>query len=188
MEESELVMRAQRGDLAAYTELVQQHQDAVFRMAYLVLGDADDASDAAQETFIAVHRVLHRLDATRPLRPYLLKGVINRARNRRRSLSRYVGAVTRWLRETPLNGPDPESESLRHQEYDALYRAVQRLSSDDQAVIYLRYFLELSVAETAEVLGVEQGTVKSRLSRALQRLRAVVYRDFPLLSEGHQHE
>lgn len=58
----------------------------------------------------------------------------------------------------------------------------------DREVIYLRYFLELSVNETAEILNVEPGTVKSRLSRALVRLREVVKQDFPLLYEGRAYE
>ncbi len=62
---------------------------------------------------------------------------------------------------------------------------MRRLSRTDQEIIYLRYFLDLSVAETAEVLEVAPGTIKSRLHRALGRLRAIVEREFPSLAEGH---
>jgi RNA polymerase sigma-70 factor (ECF subfamily) len=55
----------------------------------------------------------------------------------------------------------------------------------DQQIVYLRYFLELSVAETAQALDIAEGTVKSRLSRALERLRGIIQQDFPVLAEGH---
>jgi RNA polymerase sigma-70 factor (ECF subfamily) len=65
-----------------------------------------------------------------------------------------------------------------------LWKAVQTLSLPDQQIIYLRYFLELSVAETAQALAIPEGTVKSRLSRALERLRGIIRQDFPVLIEG----
>ena len=67
-----------------------------------------------------------------------------------------------------------------------LWKAVQNLSVADQQIIYLRYFLDLPVMETAEVLQVAEGTVKSRLSRALDRLRGIIQQDFPVLAEGHE--
>ena len=65
-------------------------------------------------------------------------------------------------------------------------KAVQTLSLPDQQIVYLRYFLELSVAETAQALDVPEGTVKSRLSRALEKLRGIIQQDFPVLAEAHE--
>jgi RNA polymerase sigma-70 factor, ECF subfamily len=184
--DAELVSRARAGDTAAYELLVQQHQEAMFRLAYLMLGDRDDAADIAQDALIRAFRSLDQFDVSRPLRPWLLSITANLARNRRRSLGRYWGALRRlvWLDPTPTG--NVETETAQQLEAQALWKAVQQLNSTDQEIIYLRYFLELSVTETADILDVEAGTVKSRLSRALGRLRAVVEQHFPLLYEGSE--
>lgn len=185
MDEPTLIRRAANGDAAAWEPLVQAHQQAVFRLAYLLLGDADDAEDIAQETFLRAWNHLKRFDATRPLRPWLLSIASNLSRNRRRSAGRYLAALTRAFREQPKETPLDEA-SAQNTEANELWRAVQRLEMSDQQIIYLRYFLELSVIETAETLQVAEGTVKSRLSRALEKLRTVIHHDFPVLIEGRE--
>lgn len=185
MNESEQIVAARSGNEAAWTAVVQQHQAAVFRLGYLLLGDSDDAEDVAQEALIRAFYALDSFDTTRPLRPWLLQIVKNLARNRQRSLRRYLAAVQRWWQATPTHGEVSAATAFREQEAHALWQAVQQLAVHDQEVIYLRYFLELSVADTAAALGVAEGTVKSRLSRALIRLRTVVEREFPdLQKEG----
>jgi RNA polymerase sigma-70 factor (ECF subfamily) len=184
--DADLILRAQQGDPDAYEHIVRQHQEMVFRLAYLILGDAHDAEDTAQETFIRAYRHLHQFDPARPLRPWLLQITTNLARNRQRSVGRYLAALQRSLWMLPSETRTTENQHLHSSETQALYQAVQRLERIDQEVIYLRYILELSVQETAEVLQVEPGTVKSRLNRALKRLRGVVLRDFPLLVEGRR--
>lgn len=172
----------QRGDADAWDALVREHQQAVFRLAWLMLGDADEAEDAAQETFINAYKSRHRYDPALPLRPWLMRICANVARNRRRSAGRYFAA----LRRTLLNEPEPVSiaeHGMKHIDAQALWQAVRRLKNDDQIVIYLRYFLDMSEAEMAGALNVAQGTVKSRLHRALARLREVVQRDFPGLHQ-----
>ncbi len=179
--QADVVQRALRGDEAAFQLIVDEHREAVFRLAYLLLGDADDAEDLAQETFIRALRYLHRYDPERALRPWLLSIAANLARNRRRSLGRYWAALQRLAGQFPAESTTPESYSTQAFEADALWRAVRGLNGAEQEIIYLRYFLELSVAETAEALGVQPGTVKSRLHRALKRLREVIERDYPEL-------
>jgi RNA polymerase sigma-70 factor (ECF subfamily) len=178
--ELDLIKQAQRGDPGAWLQLVNQHQEAVFRLAYLLLGEADEAQDVAQEAFIRALHALDRFDPDRPLRPWLLRIAANLARNRRRAAGRYVAALKRWLqREPELIGPGPQETHAQQQEAQTLWQAVRRLGQADQEIIYLRYFMELSVAETAEAIGVAPGTVKSRLSRAMERLRQVIEREFP---------
>ena len=184
MSEANLIEQARQGDEVAWSGLVRQHQEAVFRLAYLLLDDADEAQDVAQETFIRAYYALDRFDLTRPLRPWLLRITSNLARNKRRSIGRYLAAVTRWLQhETDSGGPTPQEAHLQQWETQTLWRAIRQLRLTDQEIIYLRYFLELSVTETAEAVGVAPGTVKSRLHRALNRLRAVVTEEFPALQE-----
>jgi RNA polymerase sigma-70 factor (ECF subfamily) len=84
----------------------------------------------------------------------------------------------------PAHSGNLEEKSTRHMEANDLWKAVQNLSLPDQQVVYLRFFLELSVAETAQSLDIPEGTVKSRLSRALERLRGIIQQEFPVLVEG----
>lgn len=184
MSEANLIQQARRGDEVAWAMLVGQYQEAVFRLAYLLLADADEAKDVAQEVFIRAFYALDRFDSSRPLHPWLLSITTNLARNRQRSLGRYLAAVTRWFQTEPEPVmPNPGDEHLRQQEAKTLWQAVQRLSRADQEIIYLRYFLELSVEEAAEAAEIAPGTVKSRLHRALNRLRTTVMEEFPTLQE-----
>jgi RNA polymerase sigma-70 factor (ECF subfamily) len=172
----------QRGDADAWDALVREHQQAVFRLAWLMLGDADEAEDTAQETFINAYKSRDRYDPSLPLRPWLMRICANVARNRRRSMGRYFAAMRRAL----LNEPEPiniAEHGMKNIDSQALWQAVRRLKHDDQIVIYLRYFLDMPEAEMAGALNVAQGTVKSRLHRALARLREVVQRDFPGLHQ-----
>lgn len=185
MEESTLIRHAAKGDAAAWESLMRQHQEAIFRFAYLLLGDPDDAEDVAQESFLRAWKYLRRFDDSRPLKPWLLSITANLASNRRRSAGRYFAALVRAFRDEPTTSRI-EEKSAQNLEADELRSAVQRLSPDDQQIIYLRYFLDLSVNETAQVLQVAEGTVKSKLSRALEKLRNVIRHDFPVLSEGRE--
>ena len=185
MDEPTLIQRAANGDATAWEPLVLAHQQAVFRLAYLLLGDSDDAEDIAQETFLRAWKYLKRFDTTRPLQPWLLSITSNLASNRRRSAGRYIAALTRAFRAEPPSVTIEEKNS-QHLQANDLWKAVQTLNMPDQQIVYLRYFLDLSVAETAEVLKVAEGTVKSRLSRALDKLRTIIQHEFPVLSEGHE--
>ena len=186
MNEADLIRRARQGDDTAWEILVREHQQAIFRLVYLLLGDAAEAEDVAQEAFIRAFRALDGFDQTRPLRPWLLRIAANLAHNQRRSVGRYLQALTRMVRLSPEPVAFIGERSGEKWEAETLWQAVKRLSPADQEVIYLRYFLDLSEAETAAALDVAPGTVKSRLSRALGRLRGVVDQDFPDLREGRQ--
>jgi RNA polymerase sigma-70 factor (ECF subfamily) len=181
--EADLIRQARAGSDAAWESLVQQHQQAVFRLAYLLTGDAADAEDVAQEAFIRAFRSLERFDTARPWRPWVLSITANLARNRRRTIGRYLANLSRFARLNPEPVFNPEGQIVEQHRAQALWQAVRRLERPDQEVIYLRYFLELPVEEAAAVLQVAEGTVKSRLHRALIRLRAVVEAEFPQLRE-----
>ena len=171
--ENELVQRAQSGDEDAYEELVRANQGIAFRIAYLVTGNAAEAEDAAQEGFIKAYRALGRFRAGAPFRPWVLQIVANEARNRRRSSGRRTALALRAGEEGSSGdaAPSPEGLLLAGEERARLLAAVNALREEERLVIACRYFLELSEEETAAALGVRQGTVKSRTSRALARLR-----------------
>jgi RNA polymerase sigma factor (sigma-70 family) len=169
-EETELVGRARRGDVSAYEELVRRYQRMAHRTAYLIAGQAE-AEDAAQQAFVKAYRALDGFDPSRPFRPWLLRIVANEARNLRRSAGRRAGLELHLRAEPEPMVPSPEHESMVRERRQALLRAMGRLSDGDREVLGLRYFLDLSEAEMVEAMGVPAGTVKSRLSRAMDRLR-----------------
>ncbi len=174
--EAVLVRRAQAGDASAYGELVTMHQGAAFRVAYLLLGSAADAEDAAQEGFVRAYLALARFRAGEPFRPWLLQVVGNEARNRRRALGRRAGVLDRAIRAVRGDAaagiaPSPEHALLAGESHAEVRAALGHLREEERLVVECRYLLELSEAETAAALGVPAGTVKSRLHRGLARLR-----------------
>ncbi len=186
MDESELINRARQGDGAAWETLVRAYQQPIFRLAYLLMPDTDEAADVAQEAFVRAFRALHTFDAARPLQPWLLRITANLAHNRRRSLGRYLNAMRRIAQSAPEPVTSLGDSTAEEWEAQTLWQAVRRLSLREQEVVYMRYFLDLSEAEMASAMGVPPGTVKSRLHRALRRLRTVVDHDFPALREERQ--
>ena len=171
--ETELVERARRGDLRAWETIVRTHQGIAFRTAYVMAGNAADAEEAAQDGFVKAYRALGRFRRGAPFRPWLLRIVANEARNRRRSAARRERLSLRAAAEARPGDavPSPEAALLSRESQGQLLAAVERLSDDHRDAIACRYLLGLSEAETAAALGVRPGTVKSRLSRALARLR-----------------
>jgi len=172
--EEELVERARRGDEAAYEELVRMHQGIAFRTAYLLAGNAADAEDAAQDGFVKAYRALGRFRRGAPFRPWLLKIVANEARNRRRSSGRREQLALRAAAGAASGdaAPSPEAALLTAERRDELLAALNRLPEPHRLALACRYLLDLSEEETAAALGCRRGTVKSRLARALERLRA----------------
>jgi RNA polymerase sigma-70 factor (ECF subfamily) len=173
LDESELVERAIEGDIDAYSALVQRYEGIAFRTAYFIARSAADAEEAAQEAFVKAFYSLRSFRREAPFRPWLLKIVANEASNKRRSAGRRQGLALRVAEAGSSGGaaPSPEAAALAGEQQALLLEAVDGLKERDRTVIVLRYFLELSEIEMAEVLGVARGTVKSRLSRALDRLR-----------------
>jgi RNA polymerase sigma factor (sigma-70 family) len=176
LDDAELVARAQQGDVAAYEELVRMHQGIAFRTAYLLAGSTADAEEAVHDAFLKAFQVLRRFRRGKPFRPWLLAIVANEARNRRRSAGRRHALALRAAEEVRPGdaAPSPEAAVLRRERQDLVLAAVNRLSEEHRLVVACRYFLDLSEAETASILGIRTGTVKSRLSRALERLREEV--------------
>jgi RNA polymerase sigma factor (sigma-70 family) len=172
-QEAELVARAKRGELDAYEEIVRRHQSIAFRTAWVITGSAADAEEAAQDGFVKAHRALGRFREDAPLRPWLLTIVANEARNKVRAAGRRERLALRVAEERRPGGavPSPEAALLDSERHDELVTALGDLPENDRQAIACRYFLDLSEEETAAALGCPRGTVKSRLSRALGRLR-----------------
>jgi RNA polymerase sigma factor (sigma-70 family) len=151
---------------------VRRHQGLAVRTAYVVSGSGADAEDVAQSAFLKAYLALGRFRRGAPFRPWLLRIVANEAKNRRRWASRHPELELTEAHDRPSPGaPTPEQEAEASERRRRLLSAVNGLRRGDREVIAYRYFLDLSEAEMAEILDVAPGTVKSRLARALLRLR-----------------
>ena len=181
LDEHGAIERAKRGDGVAFAELVQRYGEHAFRTAYLITGDAGEAEDAAQTGFVKAFYALARFRSGAPFRPWLLQIVANEARNRRTATHRHPAISLSTLIEEPPDHAEhsPEHLALASEQRETLVEAINRLREEDRVVLAYRYFLELSEAEMAGALGCRPGTVKSRLSRAMGRLREQLAADRP---------
>ena len=150
---------------------MREHLQIAFRTAFLVTGSAADAEDAVQEGFVKAWRALARFRRGAPFRPWLLAIVVNEARNRRRQAGRQAALALRSFDPRAEAVEDVVSDSAERERVLALLAG---MGDEDRLAIGCRYFLDLSEQEMAEALGWPRGTVKSRLSRALARLRTAL--------------
>lgn len=167
---SDLLSRLRRRDRTALRELAVDHGSALTRVAYLHLGDAHAAEDAAQETLLAAWRAARRTSDRTTLRPWLYGILVNICRNHLRSLQRRRRREKLAVSRRPKN-PSPDAPEDITKELAAVQQALMQLDEGQRSVIVLRYERGLSIAETAEALGIAEGTVKSRTHSALQRLK-----------------
>jgi RNA polymerase sigma-70 factor (ECF subfamily) len=158
------VRDAQRGSGDALEKLFRAHWPRAYRAALLVVGDAAAAEDIAQESFLAAVRSLDRFDRRRPFGPWLHRIVVNRAIDftRARRLRREIDLE----RIVEPAGAERELDSRAEE----IAVALSSLGPEQRAVIVLRYLLEYTPGEIAEILGLPRGTVNSRLRRGLDRL------------------
>lgn len=161
----QLIRRAQACDRDAFAALFEQYKNLVYRTAYLMLDDADEAEDALQEVFVQVHKSLAGFDPNKAaFSTWLHRITINHCINHRRK-RRFASSQ---LDETLTSGDFPGAQSA---ERESVWQAVSGLSAKQQAVIVLRYYWDVSYAEIAQILEIPLGTVKSRLDLAIKTLR-----------------
>lgn len=174
-EERKWVRAAQEGDQNAFAELVKLHQRAAYRWAYRMVHSHDAADDIAQEAFIRLHRALARIDAERPLSPWLCRVVINLSTNYLRRKKTTISIDENPGIEAVISpGRDPQHPVYQHhrREFVAkLEQAIDNLPPKFKNVFILRVQDNHTYEEIAEALGLTMGTVMSRLSRARSRLR-----------------
>jgi RNA polymerase sigma-70 factor (ECF subfamily) len=183
--DTELVIRAQQGDRAAFAELAVAVGDRLHAVAHRMLRDAGLAEDASQQTLLKAWQELPRLREPECFEAWTYRLLVNVChaewRRRKRSL-----AVLPDLDSVPEPiSPDDMAIVI---DRDQLERGYSRLSMDHRAVVVLRYYLDMPVAEIAETLGVGEGTVKSRLYHAMRGLRAALdadTRDVAVVTDGH---
>jgi RNA polymerase sigma-70 factor (ECF subfamily) len=178
-ETAEWVRRAREGDGTAFGLLVERHERMVLRTALRLLGRLDQAQDAAQETFLRMHRYLARFDEARDLGPWLYRVVVNASRDiaRRRASSRLLplDAVREADRTASRGGPEEiESAVSRAEQRRLVQAALDTLPEKERAAVVLRDIEGLPTAEVARILGSSEGTVRSQVSTARLKIKRFV--------------
>jgi RNA polymerase sigma-70 factor (ECF subfamily) len=173
--------RVARGDAGAFAAIVESHQERLLRLCERLLGDAEEARDAAQEVFLKAYRKAAEAKPQGQLYTWLYRIAVNHCLNklRRRRLVRFLRLETdpdeRGLPafDPPDESPDPAAALEARRRWQATRRAIAKLPENQRAVLVLVRFEGLSYKQTAEVLGITEGAVESRLVRAMRRLETV---------------
>jgi RNA polymerase sigma-70 factor (ECF subfamily) len=166
--ERRLIRAAKAGSEEALETLYRNHWPRAHRAAYFVVHDAAAAEDIAQESFLAAIRSLDRFDRRRPFAPWLNRIVVNRAIDWARA--RALRNEAQIEPETHLEPRSDSEPASGHPYSEEILTALASLSPEHRAVVVLRYLLECTPSEIADMLDLPRGTVNSRLRRALDRL------------------
>jgi RNA polymerase sigma-70 factor (ECF subfamily) len=184
----DLIARYQRGQTDAFAALFGRYKNYVYRIALLVTRSSSDAEEVVQETFLDVLRALprYRIDGPARFETWLYRVTVNRGRmhlRQRRPPSADWDALGEQL-ANPNSNADPEAMALRGERKVLLWKAVDALPDHHRLVVILRYLHNLPYKEIAEVLDIREGTVKSRLYTAHQRLRERLAADERMAEEA----
>ena len=165
MNDAEAVQLCQDGSLDAFRHLVERYQDVLYGTAYLMTSNGAIAEECVQESFLSAWRGIGGFRSGSPLKPWLVRILVNTVLDLRRR--RHL--PTADIEGVPLMGEDDPAKQVSDRE--AIRQALAVLPEEQRQVVMLKYFSGMSTSETAEVLGCAEGTVKSRLHRALQHMR-----------------
>jgi RNA polymerase sigma-70 factor (ECF subfamily) len=173
-EDRVLVARALAGQQSAYGALMRRHRDAVWRLARGHVGDADEALDITQETFVSAFAALARYDDTRPFRIWIARIALNKCRDwaRRRAVRRFFAFAKPIDNALDIADPDGSPEDALHsqRELSRIQATIAALPATLRDVLLLRTIETMSQAESAQVLGITEKAVETRLYRARARL------------------
>ena len=180
-----LIVRLREGDLESLGELYERYNRLVFRTALAIIRDERAAEDILQETFLRVYTYADRIDETMPLGPWLYRVTVNLAYSWTNRFKRWWHSLQDTLDRLAQSGQcQPEAVAEEHEWQQVLRRAIDALSPRHRVVIILYYLEGLSLKEIAQVMGVPEGTVKSRLHYARESLRkAMLEREHRLVPE-----
>lgn len=171
-----LIARMQAGDDDAFETLMTRHEQRVVRTAWRILGNLEDGQDAAQEVFLRLHKYRHRLDASRPLEPWLYRLTINVCRDAARKWWRRATVSLETMGDAPLPAARTTGEEVALGELrDLMAQGLKKLSKKEREALVLRDLEGLSTAKVAEALGSSETTVRSQISKA--RVKMKKFRD-----------
>jgi len=180
MLDEQLVRRAAGGDTDAFAAIAGPRLDRLFATASLILRDRGQAEDAVQDALVRAWRDLRSLRDPRKFDAWLRRLVVNACRDQSRRHRRHE----RHILLLPDHDRPTADASAALADSDAIERGLRQLSIDHRAVIVHHYFLQLSLSEVADALGIPVGTAKSRLHHARHALRSAIGQE-PRQSEGH---
>lgn len=178
MDEKKLIQQAAAGDTAAFEALVLRYQTQVYSLAYRMVGKEADAQDLAQEAFVRAWRALDSFQFSSQFSTWLYRLTSNicidflRSQKKRKHISLTVlqdDEQQQW--DMPDRRPLPEELMIMTQEQEALAKAIATLDPEYRQVLILRIVNDCSYQQISEIMGIREGTVKSRLSRAREQLR-----------------
>ena len=171
--ESEWLVRALKGDDEAFAQIVETYQKPVHNLCYRMLGNPNDAEDAAQETFLRAYKSLKRYDTSRSFATWLLSIAshycIDQLRKRRLNTFSVDDEQHAWL-EPPDPGPTPETAASMNEKQEQVRELLENLAPKDRSAVIMRYWYDYSYEEIAESLSLTVSAVKSRLHRARKEL------------------
>ena len=170
MREEELIRSSQEGDWDAFELLLERYRTVLVRTAYLVTRDRESVHDIMQEALIQIWRDLPSYRPFGSFKAWTMKILLNKARKHYRR-RRVETVALEAAADLPGDDQAPEEAAEREEEAQAMRTGLERLSANHREVLVLRYYSELTVPEIAKTLSLREGTVKSRLSRALDRLQ-----------------
>ncbi len=174
-DEQHLVARVRAGDEKAFQVLVQRHEQQVRATVYGMLGQAEGVDDLAQEVFIRLYQKIHELRGEAKLGTYLVRIAINLSLNELKRRQRKNRWIVGWDTDNAKSAlPDLGAHPEKFETRELVQRGLQQLEPDFRSVIVLRLLDGFSVRETAEILGLPQGTVASRLARGQEKLREIL--------------
>ncbi len=166
----ECVQKVQRGDADAFETMVRRHEKKIFNLLYRWLGGYDEAAEVAQEVFLAAFRAIKRFRGDSSFATWLYRIGVNHAKNRQKSLQ---AARQREVADPPGDPSSDPAEGVEQRErHELVQRGLNQLDDDDALLILLHDLQEFRYEEISDTLDVPLGTVKSRLHRARQALRA----------------
>jgi RNA polymerase sigma-70 factor (ECF subfamily) len=169
--DAEKLILAQKGDVDAFSDLVNAHQNAVYNLCYRMLGDPYAAEDAAQETFIRAYKAMKSYDKKRSFSTWLLSiaahHCIDQLRKKRMKVTRIEDSP--YL-EIPDPRPNPEASLAKAEQQLEVKNLLDVLNETDRAIVIMFYWYEFSYSEIAEALNLTGSAVKSRIHRARAQL------------------
>jgi RNA polymerase sigma-70 factor (ECF subfamily) len=173
MEETEAIELLKMKKPQGLAWLVEKYQLKAIRAAYLITQDAPSAEDVVQDKFVDLYRNVRSFDTSRPFAPWFFRSVVNAAISAARSERKYAGTLEEF--ESLMGSlPNPEGQLQQKELERSVQKAVEQLSTGARAVVVMRYYLDWSEAEIAEVAQAPLGTIKWRLHAARKTLRSIL--------------
>lgn len=160
MEDKILVEQFVNGNATAFDKLVNKHKDMVFRVAYRMLGSHADASEVSQDVFVKLYGCLKEFEFRSKLTTYIYRIAVNYSKNRVKSMG--------------THSPISHDISNNKETHAKIQDALEKLNADHREIIILKEIEQMRYHEIAMVLGIDEGTVKSRLSRSRQALKTIL--------------